>query len=154
MPLNQTFDWVDRVSIELTTQMLATLFDFPWAERRKLTHPGRRHLATAMDLKGYVPDNRRSVPPGVNSGKCVAYFSRMWNERVNAEPRPDLISMLAHSEAFRNMPPQEFLGTLILLIVGGNDTTRNLHQGRPAGAAATPPENTPSCAPIPSWSNP
>jgi cytochrome P450 len=38
VPLNETFDWVDAVSIELTTQMLATLFDFPWEERRRLTH--------------------------------------------------------------------------------------------------------------------
>ena len=37
LPRNETFDFVDRVSIELTTQMLATLFDFPWEERRKLT---------------------------------------------------------------------------------------------------------------------
>src|SRR5665647_3594710 len=38
MPIGEDFDWVDRVSIELTTQMLATLFDFPFEERRTLTH--------------------------------------------------------------------------------------------------------------------
>src|SRR6201984_2520844 len=38
LPRNETFDWVDRVSTELTALMLATLFDFPQAERRKLTH--------------------------------------------------------------------------------------------------------------------
>jgi cytochrome P450 len=37
LPRNETFDWVDKVSIELTTMMLATLFDFPWEDRRKLT---------------------------------------------------------------------------------------------------------------------
>ena len=37
LPIGEEFDWVDAVSIELTTQMLATLFDFPWEERRKLT---------------------------------------------------------------------------------------------------------------------
>src|SRR5690606_23765051 len=36
LPIGEEFDWVDKVSIELPTQMLATLFDFPWAERRKL----------------------------------------------------------------------------------------------------------------------
>ncbi len=124
LPLNQTFDWVDRVSIELTTQMLATLFDFPWAERRKLTH----WSDTATAMTGYVSAAERTAGMG-ELQECAAYFSRMWNERVNAEPRPDLISMLAHSEAFRNMPPKEFLGTLILLIVGGNDTTRNSMTG-------------------------
>jgi cytochrome P450 len=37
LPRGETFDWVDRVSIELTTQMLATLFGFPFEQRRKLT---------------------------------------------------------------------------------------------------------------------
>ena len=58
-------------------------------------------------------------------GKCQDYFTRLWNERVNATPGNDLISMLAHSPATRNMSKTEFLGNLLLLIVGGNDTTRN-----------------------------
>jgi len=57
--------------------------------------------------------------------ECLEYFTRLWNERVNAEPGNDLISMLAHGEATRDMPPMEYLGNIILLIVGGNDTTRN-----------------------------
>ena len=57
--------------------------------------------------------------------ECAAYFTNLWNERVNAEPGRDLISMMAHGEATRNMEPMEYLGNLILLIVGGNDTTRN-----------------------------
>ncbi len=61
--------------------------------------------------------------------QCQDYFTRLWNERVNAEPRNDLISMLAHSPATRQMSPQEYLGNIILLIVGGNDTTRNSISG-------------------------
>ena len=61
--------------------------------------------------------------------ECLAYFTRLWNERVNAPPRGDLISMMAHSDATRNMTPDEYLGNLILLIVGGNDTTRNSISG-------------------------
>ena len=37
--------------------------------------------------------------------------------------------MLAHGEATRDMPLQEFMGNLALLIVGGNDTTRNSMSG-------------------------
>jgi cytochrome P450 len=58
-------------------------------------------------------------------GKCFTRFLGIWNERVNAPPQPDLISMLAHGEATRNMAPTEFFGNVSLLIVGGNDTTRN-----------------------------
>lgn len=53
----------------------------------------------------------------------------LWNERVNKAPGNDVISMLAHSDKTRNMGPEEFLGNVLLLIVGGNDTTRNSMSG-------------------------
>ena len=124
LPENETFNWVDLVSIELTTQMLATLFDFPFEERRKLTRWS--DVATAVPETGVVEsfDQRRD-----ELMECLAYFTRLWNERVNEPPAHDLISMLAHGEDTRNMAPMEFLGNLILLIVGGNDTTRNSISG-------------------------
>src|ERR1700727_3465595 len=61
--------------------------------------------------------------------ECAAYFAKLWNERVNAEPRNDLISMMAHHDATRYMDPDNLMGNLILLIVGGNDTTRNTMSG-------------------------
>ena len=127
LPIGEPFDWVDRVSIELTTQMLATLFDFPWEERRLLTYWS--DIATAAPesklFKTDDPDTERKMV----LFQCVDYFTRLWNERVNAEPKGDLISMLAHGEATRNMDRMEYLGNLILLIVGGNDTTRNTMTG-------------------------
>jgi len=125
LPRNETFNWVDRVSIELTTQMLATLFDFPWEDRRKLTYWS--DVATADINGGLISsmDERREILM-----QCAEYFTRLWNERVNeTEPKGDLISMLAHGEATRNMDPLEYLGNIILLIVGGNDTTRNSISG-------------------------
>ncbi len=120
LPIGEEFDWVDRISIELTTQMLATLFDFPWEDRRKLTRWS--DVATALPGNGIVESEeaRRA-----ELRECLEYFTRLWNERVNAAPRNDLISMLAHGESTKNMDPMEYLGNLILLIVGGNDTTRN-----------------------------
>ena len=120
LPRNETFDWVDNVSIELTTQMLATLFDFPWEDRRKLTRWS--DVATAHEESGIV-ESREARKEELR--ECGAYFTELWNQRVNAEPKPDLISMLAHGEATRDMDAQEYLGNVILLIVGGNDTTRN-----------------------------
>lgn len=124
LPIGEEFDWVERVSIELTTQMLATLFDFPFEDRRKLTFWS--DAATAIPGGGVV-DNQMQRWEALQ--ECFAYFTRLWNERVNTEGGNDLISMLAHGEATRTMPQEEYLGNVILLIVGGNDTTRNSISG-------------------------
>ncbi len=125
LPRNETFNWVDKVSIELTTYMLATLFDFPLQDRRLLTYWS--DLSTANKLTN--PDAPEPEVRMAELRKMLEYFTRLWNERVNEPPRTDLISMLAHGPATRNMDPLEYMGNLILLIVGGNDTTRNSMTG-------------------------
>jgi cytochrome P450 len=125
LPVNEVFDWVDKVSIELTTQMLAVLFDFPWEDRRKLT----RWSDIATTLPG--PDGLVATEEARQAEllECATYFAKLWKERVNQPPKSDLLSMMAHSDATREMDPKNFLGNLILLIVGGNDTTRNTLSG-------------------------
>lgn len=128
LPIGETFDWVDRVSIELTTQMLATLFDFPFEDRRKLTYWSDIAIATP-ELTGsfkITEEQRRA-----ELGECIEAFAALWRQRASAPPGNDLISMLAHAEGTRDMitRPMEFLGTILLLIIGGNDTTRNSISG-------------------------
>ncbi|WP_395646638.1 cytochrome P450 [Terricaulis sp.] len=124
VPRGEVFNWVDKISIELTTQMLATLFDFPWEDRRKLTRWS--DVATAAPGQGVVESDEQRRAELM---ECLQYFMNLWQERAAAPPRNDLISMLAHGDSTKNMPSQEFLGNLILLIVGGNDTTRNSISG-------------------------
>jgi len=120
LPRNEEFDWVENVSIELTTQMLATLFDFPWDDRRLLTHWSDTITSESEVVTDETIEYRRG-----EIRKCGEYFIGLWNERINAEPKGDLISMLAHGKATKEMEYMEYLGNVILLIVGGNDTTRN-----------------------------
>lgn len=125
LPEGEVFDWVDTVSIELTTGMLAILFGFPWEDRRLLTYwsdwAGDTEIATVRDLTA----EREKV-----LHQMGAYFQQLWMKRSQeAEPGPDLISMMIHSPAMNQMDPREFMGNLILLIVGGNDTTRNTMSG-------------------------
>ncbi|MDZ7685765.1 MAG: cytochrome P450 [Gammaproteobacteria bacterium] len=101
--------------------MLATLFDFPFEDRRKLTRWS--DVATAPPGTGIVDTHEERRAELL---ECLEYFTRLWNERVNLpEPGSDLVSMLAHGEDTKDMDPMQYLGNLILLIVGGNDTTRN-----------------------------
>ncbi|HET9206843.1 MAG TPA: cytochrome P450 [Burkholderiaceae bacterium] len=125
LPRNETFNWVDKVSIELTTLMLATLFDFPLEDRRLLTW----WSDVATMNKAINPNALEPAERMAELGKMLEYFTRLWNERVNAAPKTDLVSMLAHGPSTRNMTPLEYMGNLVLLIVGGNDTTRNSMTG-------------------------
>jgi cytochrome P450 len=123
LPVGEEFDWVQRVSIELTTQMLATLFDFPFEERSKLTYWS--DVATAQPGSGVIDSEEERNQAMI---ECVTYFAELFAER-KANPGHDLISMLAHGDHTKHMNPMEHLGNLLLLIVGGNDTTRNSLSG-------------------------
>ncbi len=124
LPWGEQFDWVDKVSIELTTGMLAILFGFPWQDRRLLTFwsdwAGDVELSFARELA----ETRWEI-----FTEMATYFKGLWMDRMGKPPSRDLISMMIHSDAMNHMSPQEFMGNLILLIVGGNDTTRNTMSG-------------------------
>lgn len=126
LPRNETFDWVDQVSIELTTMMLATLFDYPWEDRRQLTYWSDVAIANVRAPDAPVHSEAERF---AELRKMAERLGALFNERARQPPKFDLLSMLAHGDATREMPIREFMGTLALLIVGGNDTTRNSMTG-------------------------
>ena len=124
LPIGEEIDWVKLVSVELTTMTLATIFDFPWEERAKLTRWS--DVTTASPETGIVESFEQRREELI---QCAMYFKGLWDQRIDQPGGNDLISMMAHSPATRDMPFLEFLGNLLLLIVGGNDTTRNSISG-------------------------
>ncbi|MFM9864489.1 MAG: cytochrome P450, partial [Micropepsaceae bacterium] len=125
LPIGKEFDWVDLVSKELTAMTLATLFGAPQKDRRQITDWS--DVVTAVPMKGGLIETFEEKLKVFD--EYNAYFVGLWNEKVNAPPAPDMISMLAHHPETRNMAPREYFGNVVLLTVGGNDTTRNTISG-------------------------
>lgn len=124
LPRNEEFNWVSHVSVDLTAQMLATIFGIPQEDRMKLIHWSDT-VASLQD-----PDAFENPEEGFKIlFECLAYFTEHYESRKKEPPRFDLLSMMAHDPSTNNMSPQELLGNVILLIVGGNDTTRNSISG-------------------------
>ena len=127
LPRNETFNWVEHVSVEITTRMLATLFDFPQKDRHLLTYWS--DIATATERgndTGLSEEKRREILLD-----CLACLQELWKERAKAEPKFDFISLFAHHPDTKNMheEPMHLLGNLMLLIIAGNDTTTHSISG-------------------------
>jgi cytochrome P450 len=136
LPRGETFNWVDQVSIELTTLMLATLFDFPIADRHLLAH----WSDVFTSYKVADPNAPSDAEKRAEMEQMLAYFQRLWAARAAEGPRHDLVSMLAHNPQTRNMSSRELMGNLVLLIVGGNDTTRHSMTGGLLAMSENPDE--------------
>ncbi len=135
LPVGTEFDWVQKLSIALTTGMLAIIFDFPWDERANLT----LWSDWGADLEAMIDPVRGQERLG-HLNDCAQAFARLWNERAQQPPKNDLISLMVHNEAMSSLSPLEQLANIILLIVGGNDTTRNSMSGAAVAFSQFPGE--------------
>jgi cytochrome P450 len=137
LPRNEAFNWVDLVSIELTSMMLATLFDYPLEERRALI---RWSEIAICDINAPDAPVRSEAERFAELVKFTEHMNELWEERAKRPPSFDIISILAHSERMNRMSLRERMGVLILFLVGGNDTTRNSMSGGVWGLSLFPDE--------------
>jgi cytochrome P450 len=137
LPRNEEFNWVDRVSIELTSMMLATLFDYPLEARRALV---RWSEIAICDINAPEAPVRSEEERFAELVKFTEHMNELWEERAKRPPSFDIISILAHSDRMNRMSLRERMGILILFLVGGNDTTRNSMSGGVWGLSRFPEE--------------
>jgi cytochrome P450 len=135
LPVGETFDWVERVSIPLTIGMLCILFDFPWEERHDL----KRWSDFASNVSPERSEERRAIFLE-QMFQMLTRFDQLLEEKRALPPADDLLSRVIHSEAMGNMSAMERIANIALLIVGGNDTTRNSMSGFVEACALYPTE--------------
>ena len=126
LPVGETFDWVGRVSIPQTMGMLCILFDMdPDAETDDLKRWS--DFASGVGESSQTEEYRAEWMAQMQA--MLARFDQLLDQRRAAPPSDDLLSRMVHSEAMGNLSPMERLANIALLIVGGNDTTRNSISG-------------------------
>ena len=88
LPIGEEFDWVDLVSKELTAMTLATLFDAPQEDRRKITHWS--DVVTAIPVPGGLVETlEEKLEIFV---EYQAYFANLWN--ASALPSRIVVGLL------------------------------------------------------------
>ncbi|HLG93103.1 MAG TPA: cytochrome P450 [Acidimicrobiales bacterium] len=116
-------DFVSAVAAPLPMILIAEMLGVPPEDRDLLQHWSDQMISGA--------DGPENVTPAVVEAhsEFVEYTSRIIEDRRRS-PRDDLISILVHAEVDGDrLSHEELLGESLLLLVGGNETTRNVISG-------------------------
>lgn len=135
LPRNEPFNWVEHVSIELTSMMLATLFDYPIEDKARLIRWSDTFIC---DINAPDAPVRSEEERFAKQMEFAEHMNEFWEDRAKKPKSFDVLSILAHGESTKNMTLRQKMGVLILFLVGGNDTTRNSMTGGMWGLSQFP----------------
>lgn len=135
LPKTGEAEFVSSVAAVLPIEVLAELFGVPESDGPKLFEWSNATVGED-DPELRVSDEYMK--------KCVlemaGYAAGLWQQRLE-NPGADLISMLAHSRVNGEaMTFPTYISTFILLVVGGNETTRNSISGGLLALSENPEE--------------
>jgi len=120
-------DFVADLAAPLTLSVLADMLGVPredWQRMFRWTN----QIAGAADPE-FGPGEEGVSGVEETRNELFGYFARLAQRRL-AEPRDDMVSVLTHARVEgARMPPLELLSYFLLLVVAGNETTRNAASG-------------------------
>lgn len=125
LPIGEPIDWTEQLAIPLTLGMLCSLFDMPfeeWRDLKRWSDWGSGVSADNLNAEYRAEFMKQMF-------EMLQRFDRELDARRALPPSDDLLSRMVHSEALGKLPPAERLANIALLIVAGNDTTRNSISG-------------------------
>jgi cholest-4-en-3-one 26-monooxygenase len=130
-------DFVASVSAELPLRVIVELVGVPMADRHRVLQWSNQMLAYDDPEYQLDPDT-----PKIAAAELFMYANELAAER-RAHPRDDLASDLMHAEVDgHGLSPEEFNSFFMLLLVAGNETTRNLVSGGLLALIEHPEERT------------
>ena len=114
-------DFVTEVAAELPLQVIAEMTGVPLEDRHKIFDWSNKMIG--YDDPEYAPEGQRAA------AELFMYANELAADRL-AHPRDDLASVLMHAEVDgHRLTLAEFNAFFLLLLVAGNETTRNLISG-------------------------
>ncbi len=128
IPESGEVDFVERVSARLPIWVIAEMLGVPKSDWEKLFDWTNRTVGSGDPE--YQLGGQTSTETMYDAGaEMFEYFARLAEER-RKEPRDDLASALAHATLDgAELPRYELLSYYFLILVAGNETTRNATSG-------------------------
>jgi cholest-4-en-3-one 26-monooxygenase len=121
-------DFVSDFTAPLTLAVLADMLGVP-REDWRLMFEWTNQIAGSSDPEYQAEGSEPGVAVGEARNNLFTYFAKLAKQRID-DPRDDMVTVLTSARlGGEPMPPMELLSYFLLLVVAGNETTRNAASG-------------------------